>query len=159
MQMDYVKISFKEDLHICHTNFAKKMERNLHETTSRWKTYGKRLFFKNLEVWDGRIQGPKSNGHIKTLKVEIWSCILTKIAFQFWNLNVVMTGFVIVKNLHHRNIILHNYKSLAIFLNSISFLQRIWFYFLGFDFWMLLNTVKVMLNFESTKEIICWLLD
>jgi hypothetical protein len=34
MQIDYVKISRKEDVHICHTNFAKKMERNLHETTS-----------------------------------------------------------------------------------------------------------------------------
>jgi hypothetical protein len=28
------------------------MERNLHETTSRWKTYGKRLFFEDLEVRD-----------------------------------------------------------------------------------------------------------
>jgi hypothetical protein len=28
------------------------MERNLHETTSRWKTYGKRLFYENLEVRD-----------------------------------------------------------------------------------------------------------
>jgi hypothetical protein len=41
MQIDYVKISCKEDVHICHTNFAKEMEQNLHETTSRWKTYGK----------------------------------------------------------------------------------------------------------------------
>jgi hypothetical protein len=30
----------------------KKMERNLHETTSRWKTFGKRLFSKDLEVRD-----------------------------------------------------------------------------------------------------------
>jgi hypothetical protein len=52
MQIDYVKISYKEDVYICHTNFAKKMERNLHETTSRWITYGKRLFFKDLEVRD-----------------------------------------------------------------------------------------------------------
>jgi hypothetical protein len=52
MQIDYVKISCKEDVHICHTNFAKKMERNLHETTSRWKTYGKWLFSEDLEVWD-----------------------------------------------------------------------------------------------------------
>jgi hypothetical protein len=29
------------------------MERNLHETTSRWKTYGKRLFSEDLEVRDG----------------------------------------------------------------------------------------------------------
>jgi hypothetical protein len=28
------------------------MERNLHETTSRWKTYGKRLFSEDLEVQD-----------------------------------------------------------------------------------------------------------
>jgi hypothetical protein len=48
-----VKISCKEDVHICHTNFAKQMERNLHETTSRWKTYGKRLFSEDLEVRDG----------------------------------------------------------------------------------------------------------
>jgi hypothetical protein len=52
MQIDYVKISCKEDVHICRTNFAKQMERNLHETTSRWKTYGKRLFSEDLEVRD-----------------------------------------------------------------------------------------------------------
>jgi hypothetical protein len=45
-----VKTSCKEDVHICHADFAKKMERNLHETTSWWKTYGKRLFSKDLEV-------------------------------------------------------------------------------------------------------------
>jgi hypothetical protein len=45
-----VKISCKDDVHICHTNFAKKMERNLHETTSWWKIYGKRLFSEDLEV-------------------------------------------------------------------------------------------------------------
>jgi hypothetical protein len=28
------------------------MELNLHETTSRWKTYGKRLFSEDLEVRD-----------------------------------------------------------------------------------------------------------
>jgi hypothetical protein len=28
------------------------MEQNLHETTSRWKTYGKRLFSEDLEVRD-----------------------------------------------------------------------------------------------------------
>jgi hypothetical protein len=28
------------------------MERNLHETTSRWKTYGKRLLSEDLEVQD-----------------------------------------------------------------------------------------------------------
>jgi hypothetical protein len=52
MQIDYMKISCKEDVHICHTNFAKQMERNLYETTSWWKTYGKRLFSKDLEVRD-----------------------------------------------------------------------------------------------------------
>jgi hypothetical protein len=29
------------------------MERNLHETTSRWKTYGKWLFSEDIEVRDG----------------------------------------------------------------------------------------------------------
>jgi hypothetical protein len=38
--------------HICRPNFAKKMERNLHETTSWYKTYGKRLFSEDLEVQD-----------------------------------------------------------------------------------------------------------
>jgi hypothetical protein len=52
MQIDYMKISCKEDVHICRTNFVKQMERNLHETTSRWKTYGKQLFFEDLEVRD-----------------------------------------------------------------------------------------------------------
>jgi hypothetical protein len=47
-----VKISCKEDAHICHTNFAKKMERNLHETTSWWKTCGKQLSSKDLTVRD-----------------------------------------------------------------------------------------------------------
>jgi hypothetical protein len=42
----------KEDVHIYHTNFAKKMEQNLHETTIWWKTYGKQLFSKDLEVQD-----------------------------------------------------------------------------------------------------------
>jgi hypothetical protein len=50
MQIDYMKISCKEDVHICRTNFTKKMERNLHETTSQWKTYGKQLFSEDLEV-------------------------------------------------------------------------------------------------------------
>jgi hypothetical protein len=52
MQIDYVKISCKENVHICRTNLAKKMERNSHERTSRWKMYGKRLFFEDLEVRD-----------------------------------------------------------------------------------------------------------
>jgi hypothetical protein len=47
-----VKISCKEDIHICRTNFAKQMERNLHETTSQGKIYGKWLFSKDLEVRD-----------------------------------------------------------------------------------------------------------
>jgi hypothetical protein len=45
-----VKILCKEDVHICHTNFAKRMNRNSHETTSQSKTYGNRLFFEDLEV-------------------------------------------------------------------------------------------------------------
>jgi hypothetical protein len=53
MQIDYVKISCKEDVHICRTNFAKQMEQNLHESTSQWKTYEKRLFSEDLEVRDG----------------------------------------------------------------------------------------------------------
>jgi hypothetical protein len=52
MQINYVKMSCKEDVHIYRTNFAKQMERNLHETTSQWKTYGKRLFSEDLEVRD-----------------------------------------------------------------------------------------------------------
>jgi hypothetical protein len=52
MQINYVKISCKEDVHICCTNIVKKMEQNLHETTSRWKTYGKRLFSEDLEIRD-----------------------------------------------------------------------------------------------------------
>ena len=31
----------QRNVHICRINFAKQMERNLHETISRWKTYGK----------------------------------------------------------------------------------------------------------------------
>jgi hypothetical protein len=52
MQIDYVKISCKEDIHICRTNFAKQIEQNLDETTSRSKTYGKRLFSEDLELRD-----------------------------------------------------------------------------------------------------------
>jgi 23S rRNA U2552 (ribose-2'-O)-methylase RlmE/FtsJ len=40
MQIDYVKISYNENVHIIYTNFAKKLEQSLHETTNRWKTYG-----------------------------------------------------------------------------------------------------------------------
>jgi hypothetical protein len=58
MQIDYVKVWCKEDVHICHTNFAKKMEQNLHETSSWWKIYGKWLFSKDLEVWDGMYSTP-----------------------------------------------------------------------------------------------------
>jgi hypothetical protein len=50
MQIDYVKISCKKDFHIYCTNFAKEMEQNSHETTSWLKTYGKRLFYEDLEV-------------------------------------------------------------------------------------------------------------
>jgi hypothetical protein len=55
MQIEYVKIYCKEDVLICRTNFAKKMERNSHERTSRWKMYGKQLFFEDLEVRDGSL--------------------------------------------------------------------------------------------------------
>jgi hypothetical protein len=78
MQIDYVKISCKEDVHICHTNFAKKMERNLHETTSLWKTYGKWLFSKDLEGRDVRCNTWKhmENDYFpRTLKVEM--CVAT----------------------------------------------------------------------------------
>jgi hypothetical protein len=50
MQIDYIKILCKEDVYIYRTNFAKKMEQNLHETTNQWKMYGKQLFFEDLEV-------------------------------------------------------------------------------------------------------------
>jgi hypothetical protein len=50
MQIDYVKISYEDDVHICCTNFSKKIEQNLHESTNWWKTYGKQLFSKDLEV-------------------------------------------------------------------------------------------------------------
>jgi hypothetical protein len=52
MQIDYVKLSCKEDVHNCHTKFAKQMEQNLHETSSGWKMYEKRLFSEDLEVRD-----------------------------------------------------------------------------------------------------------
>jgi hypothetical protein len=39
------------------TNFAKQREQNLHETTSWYKTYGKRLFSEDLEVRDA---GPEA---------------------------------------------------------------------------------------------------
>jgi hypothetical protein len=52
MQIEHVKVSCKEDVYICRTNFAKKMERNLHETISWWKMYGKQLFSEDLEVRD-----------------------------------------------------------------------------------------------------------
>jgi hypothetical protein len=38
MQIAYVKKLCKEDVYTCRTNFAKKMEPNLHERTNRWKT-------------------------------------------------------------------------------------------------------------------------
>jgi hypothetical protein len=60
MQIDYVKISCKEGVHICYTNFTKKMERNLHETTSRWKTYGKHM---------------ENDCFPRTLKFEMWHLV------------------------------------------------------------------------------------
>jgi hypothetical protein len=62
MQIDYVKILCKEDVHICHTNFAKKMERNLYETTSRWKKYGKWLFFEDLKIRDVVLENLRERG-------------------------------------------------------------------------------------------------
>jgi hypothetical protein len=53
MLIDYVKISYKEYVHICRTNFAKEMKQNLHETTSQWKMCRKQLFSEDLEVRDG----------------------------------------------------------------------------------------------------------
>jgi hypothetical protein len=50
MQIDYVKILSKEDVDICYTHFTTKMEQNSHGTSSRWTTYKKRLFPKDLEV-------------------------------------------------------------------------------------------------------------
>jgi hypothetical protein len=47
-----VDIMQRRNFYICCTNFAKKMEQNLHETISRWKTYRKQLFSKDLEVRD-----------------------------------------------------------------------------------------------------------
>jgi hypothetical protein len=41
-----------EDVYNCCTNFAKKMEWNLHESIIQWKIYGKLLFSKDLEVQD-----------------------------------------------------------------------------------------------------------
>jgi hypothetical protein len=46
MHIDYAKISCKEDVHICCTNFAKQMEQNLHVTTSEWKNIWKRTVFR-----------------------------------------------------------------------------------------------------------------
>jgi hypothetical protein len=58
MQIDYVKISCKKDVHICRTNFSKEMEQNLHETTSQWEMY--RKFSKDLEVQDDFILSRKA---------------------------------------------------------------------------------------------------
>jgi hypothetical protein len=59
-----VKISYKEDVHICRTNFAKKMERNSHEITSWWKMYGKQLFFEDLEVQDDAFKVEEEAGEV-----------------------------------------------------------------------------------------------
>jgi hypothetical protein len=64
MQIDYVKISCKEDVYICCTNFAKEMKRNSHETTSGRKTYGKQLFSKDLEVRDVLLEKVSKNPKI-----------------------------------------------------------------------------------------------
>jgi hypothetical protein len=75
MQIDYVKISCKEDVHICHTNFAKEMEWNLHETTSRRKTYGKRLFCEDLEVRDVVVDQTQMVSHFEKMLEHIGKLI------------------------------------------------------------------------------------
>ena len=50
MQIDYVKILCKEDVDICYKNFTTKMKQNSHGISSRWTTYKKQLFPKDLEV-------------------------------------------------------------------------------------------------------------
>jgi hypothetical protein len=67
MQIDNVKIPCKEDVHIFLTNFAKKMEQNLHDTTSRWKMYGKQMFSEHLEVRDGRSPSFRKNEFCKEI--------------------------------------------------------------------------------------------
>jgi hypothetical protein len=52
MQIDYVKISCKEDVHICRTNFAKKMEQNSHKKLAGGKCMENDCFFEDLEVRD-----------------------------------------------------------------------------------------------------------
>jgi hypothetical protein len=44
-----MKILCKEDVHICHTNFAKKMERNLHEQLTGGKCMQKGCFPRTLK--------------------------------------------------------------------------------------------------------------
>jgi hypothetical protein len=48
MQIDYVKISCKEDVHICRTNFAKQMERNLYEQLAGGKYTENDCFLRTL---------------------------------------------------------------------------------------------------------------
>jgi hypothetical protein len=70
-------MSCNKDVHICHTNFAKRMEQNLYETTSRWKTYGKQLFSKDLEVQDDYKHG-RAWEH---MALHIWQC---KALWTWW---------------------------------------------------------------------------
>jgi hypothetical protein len=49
MQINNVKISCKEDVHIYCTDFIKDMKLNSQETTSLWKTYRKRLLIRTLK--------------------------------------------------------------------------------------------------------------
>jgi hypothetical protein len=81
MQIDYVKISCKKDVHICHTNFAKKMERNLPETTSRWKNIWKTIFFRgpwSSRWWDLEV---RDDGTLKFEMMGPWSS-------RWWDLEV-----------------------------------------------------------------------
>jgi hypothetical protein len=49
MQIDYVKISYKEDAHICRTSFAKKMEQNLYKKLASGKRMENDCFPRTLE--------------------------------------------------------------------------------------------------------------
>jgi hypothetical protein len=55
------------------------MEWNLHETTSQWKTYGKRLFSEDLEVQDDGSNPNSMFVIISELKFFLLTGVLTKI--------------------------------------------------------------------------------
>ena len=73
MQIDYVKISCKEDVHICRTNFANKIKWNLHETTNWWKMYGKQLFYKDFKIQDdGQLSTHCLEGKLGAMTTTMW---------------------------------------------------------------------------------------